>query len=266
MGYLFIFFLRDGIHSRRAVWILVMGMIPVAAALVLLLSSRIFENSDLNLRLIYPQFTYLMFLHFLLPLAAVFTGTAVIGDEVEERTLQYLITRPVPRWSIVAFKALAGVVTVGAVILVSFALTYIIMTAGSGQARLARGIPSFLRSCGAMILGLAVYMPLFGFIGGVLKKPVFAGLLFVFGWESAVAWFPGNARFLTVAHYLHSLFPETIRIDPDSIGNSFFGIAISANRTPATISIAVLLTMAALFTALMTVLLYRKEYRLEQDS
>jgi ABC-2 type transport system permease protein len=260
MAYLLIFFLRDGIHSRRTLWISIIGMVPVACAVFLLFASSFM---DVKPHQIYPQFSYLLFLHFLLPLTAVFIGTAIIGDEVEEKTLPFLLTRPVPRWSIVAAKAAAGIITIGIVILVSFTLTYLIMMSRAGSASFIRGLPAFFRSSAALILGLAVYVPLFGFIGGILKKPVLAGLLFTFGWESSIAFFPGNARLLTVVHYLHSLFPAIRQVTPDDMGRTLFGLVLSANKTPFILSVFVLSALSLFFTGLMIMILYFKEYRLD---
>ncbi|HSG28432.1 MAG TPA: ABC transporter permease subunit [Candidatus Krumholzibacterium sp.] len=264
MGYLLAFFLRDGIHSRRTLWIAIMGLIPVACAVLLLAADTVFQTENLRLSTIYPQLSYLLFLHFLLPLTSIFIGTAIIGDEVEEKTLPYLITRPVPRWGIVAMKTLAGVITIGAVILVSFTLTWLIMNAGSGMGRLIRSAPAFIRSGSALLLGTLVYVPLFGVVGALLKRPVLAGLLFAFGWESSVAFFPGNVRLLTVAHYLHSLFPPIRKISTSDIGGSLFGIAMTANRTPVILSVLGLFGMIVLFSGILTAILYFKEYRLDE--
>lgn len=266
MGYLIFFFIRDGINSRRALWITVLGMVPVALSLVLLGFRPLLSQEELSLSFIYPQFSYFLFLHFLLPLTAVFIGTAVIGDEVEERTLPYLLTRPIPRWSIVTAKAIAGIITIGTVIFISLALTFIIMNSGAGMGRILRALPDFFRSCVAIFLGLLVYVPLFGLFGGLLKRPVLAGLLFTFGWESSVAWFPGNVRLLTVVHFLHSLFPSVRRINPNNFGSSLFGLAISINKTSPVAAVIVLLLLSIIFTALMILLLYRKEYRLDQGA
>lgn len=264
MAYLVIFFIRNGIHNRRIIWMSVLGLVPVGFALLLLVAQPLLDDANMSLSLIYPQFSMLLFLHFLLPLLSVFMGTAIIGDEVEEKTLPYLLTRPVPRWKIITAKTLASVLTTGAVILVSLGLVYVILMSSGGSWRFVRGLTSLLSSYAAIGLGLAVYLPLFGFFGGILKKPVLAGLLFSFGWENSVAFFPGNARFVTVAHYLHSIFPTVKRVDPQNFGASFFGLALSAQKAPLALAILVLVLFSALFTTLMISLLYFREYRLEQ--
>src|SRR5579862_3859182 len=43
----------------------------------------------------------------LLPLAAAIFSTAIVAQEVEQRTIVYLLIRPVPRWKLLIFRTLA---------------------------------------------------------------------------------------------------------------------------------------------------------------
>ncbi|MEE3200057.1 MAG: ABC transporter permease subunit, partial [Planctomycetota bacterium] len=49
------------------------------------------------------------FCRFFLPVIALTFGTAVLGDERENKTLVYLSTRPLPRWSLFLAKVLGSV-------------------------------------------------------------------------------------------------------------------------------------------------------------
>ena len=189
---------------------------------------------------------------------AVFIGTAIIADEVEERTLTYLLVRPIPRPFFVLAKAIAGVVTVGFLLFISLGLTYSVMVLDQGVSGWMADIPKLLRSGAVLFLGLMVYVPLFGFLGGILKRPVLAGLLLTFGWENSIAFFPGNVKLLTVVHYLHVLFPplqQTRLID----------FILPTKQISLVTSISVLLVMVVVFSGLLISLLTVKEYRLEQS-
>ena len=39
---------------------------------------------------------WLLFVRFIVPVLGVFYGTALIADEVEDKTITYLFTRPIP--------------------------------------------------------------------------------------------------------------------------------------------------------------------------
>lgn len=264
MGFLIGFFLRNGIHSRRTIWMTILALVPVGCGLVLWLAKPFLSREGVALFTLFPQMSFFLFLHFLLPLLAVFIGTAIVADEVEDRTLPYLLVRPVPRRTIVLAKTLAGCITVGLILFVSLGLTYSVMVLDGGVSGWISNVPRLLRSGGVLLLGLLVYVPLFGFLGGTIKRPVLAGLLFAFGWENTVAFFPGNVKLFTVIHYLHVLFPSLQQTRAGDIKSQLFNIVLPAEQISVVTSVIVLLGMSAVFIGLMVSLLYIKEYRLEQ--
>ncbi|MBN2029605.1 ABC transporter permease [bacterium] len=258
MGFVIKFFLRNGIHSRRTLWMIVLSLIPVGIAILLFLMRSFLTKQGVELSTFFQQVSFFLFLHFLLPLMAVFIGTAIIADEVEERTLPYLLVRPIPRPSLVLAKMIAGVLTVGFFLFVSLGLTYSIMVIDRGFDGWMSGISNLLRSGAVLFLGVFVYIPLFGFLGGMVKRPVLAGLLLTFGWENSIAFFPGNVKLLTVVHYLHVLFPplpQTRLID----------LILPAKQISSVTALLILLVMTAVFSGLLVSLLVVKEYRLEQS-
>ncbi len=236
----------------------IVSLIPVGCAVMLLFIKSFLVRQDILLSDLFPQVSFFLYLHFLLPLLSVFVGTAVIADEVEERTFPYLLVRPIPRPFIVLAKTVAGILTVGALLFVSLGLTYSVMVFDRGASGWMSGIPQLLRSGSVLLLGLMVYVPLFGLLGGIFKHSVLAGLLFTFGWESSIAFFPGNVKLLTVVHYLHVLFPpfqKTRLID----------FILPAVQISSATAVFVLLVMSVVFAGLMALLPVVKEYRLEQD-
>ena len=50
---------------------------------------------------------WLLYLRFIVPVLGVFYGTALIADEVEDKTITYLFTRPIPRGAVLLGKYLA---------------------------------------------------------------------------------------------------------------------------------------------------------------
>ena len=91
-----------------------------------------------------------------LPLTALLLGTSVLGDEIEDGTAIYLLTKPLPRWQI-----LAGRSSLAAWILT--ALLVVASTAASGlvalQSRRGEGI--VLGFSVAMIVGALAYSTVF---------------------------------------------------------------------------------------------------------
>lgn len=244
---------------------MILSFVPVGCSLILWLIRPLLEREGVSLAALYPQISFFLFLHFLLPLMAVFIGAAVIADEVEERTLPYLLTRPIPRRTIVLSKVLAGVLTVAILLFLSLGLTYTVMVINGGvKAWLSNG-PKLLQSGGVLLLGLFVYIPLFALLGGTLKRPVLTGLLFTFGWESTVGFFPGNVKLLTVVHYLHVLFPKLQRVELRDAQSALLNFVLPTKQISPFTAILVLVLMSTVFSGLLVSLLYIKEYRLEQS-
>lgn len=242
-----------------------LALVPVGFTLLIWMAKLLLEKQGPGLSNLFPQISFFLFLHFLLPLTAVFIGTAIVADEVEERTLPYLLVRPVPRRTIILAKTVAGVVTVGMILFVSLGLTYSLMVLDKGVSNWVSNLPGLIRSGGVLFLGLLVYVPLFGFLGGTLKRPVLTGLLFSFGWENTVSLFPGNTKLFTVAYYLHVIFPHSQQSQSTNVRDIFFNFILPVQKTSPVSAVLVLLGMSVLFTFLTTSLLYIKEYRLEQS-
>jgi len=265
MGFLIRFFIRNGIHSKRTVWMAILGLIPVGCGLLLLLMKSLLQREGIALAELFPQISFYLYLHFLLPLVAVFMGSAVIADEVEDRTLPYLLVRPIPRRNIVLAKLTAGWITTGLILFISMALTYSVIMIGGGLKAWGSHIPELIKCGFVLLLGLMVYVPFFGLLGGLLKRPVLTGILFVFGWEKLVGFFPGNVKLFTIVNYLHVLFPHTQQPGSSGIQSGLLNLVMKSKQTSESTALIVLLIMAILFSLSMAMLLYIREYRLSEN-
>jgi ABC-type transport system involved in multi-copper enzyme maturation permease subunit len=143
----------------------------------------------------------LLYLRFIVPAIGVFYGTSLIADEVEEKTITYLFTRPLQRGAIVLGKFLAYLVCVTAVVLPSAAVVFMVMVPFDEMASL---LASFVRDLGVLALGLAAYGAVFLWAGALFRRPLVGGLLFVFGFEQLAIVLPGYVGRLTIAHYLQA--------------------------------------------------------------
>jgi len=143
----------------------------------------------------------LLYLRFIVPAIGVFYGTSLIADEVEDKTITYLFTRPIPRGAIVLGKFLAYLVCATAVVLPSAAVVFMVMVPFGNMAAL---LGSFVRDLGVLVLGLAAYGAVFLWAGALFRRPLVGGLLFVFGFEQVAVILPGYVGRLTLAHYLQA--------------------------------------------------------------
>lgn len=149
------------------------------------------------------------YLRFTVPVLGVFYGIALIGDEIEERTITWLFTRPVARGGVLAGKYLAYLVCTAVVVLPSVMLVYFLVVPLLGGS-IGRNFPILLLDLGLIGAGLAVYGAVFALVGVWFRRPLLTGLVFVFGWEPVVVVLPGYLKYLSVAYYLQGLAPHAM--------------------------------------------------------
>ncbi len=126
-----------------------------------------------------------------LPLAALITGTSVLGSEIDDGTAVHVLAKPLPRGEIVLSKfVVAFVVTV-----VTAAVPLAVAGAIGGGVRLAAGLLA-----GASV-GAFAYCALFVALGIVTRRAVAAGLLYVLVWEGLLGNLLTGTHVLSVQQY-----------------------------------------------------------------
>src|SRR5206468_5485633 len=76
---------------------------------------------------IFGVMMWLLFLRFIVPVLGVFYGTALVADEVEDKTITYLFTRPIQRGAVLLGKYLAYLVCTTLVVLPSVMIVYFLL-------------------------------------------------------------------------------------------------------------------------------------------
>src|SRR5204862_4741751 len=76
---------------------------------------------------IFGLMIWVFYLRFTVPVLGVFYGTALIADEVEDKTITYLFTRPIPHGAVLFGKYLAYLACTVFVVLPSVVLVYLLI-------------------------------------------------------------------------------------------------------------------------------------------
>jgi ABC-2 type transport system permease protein len=197
-----------------------------------------------------------LYFQLLIPVLALFFGTSIVNDELDNKTLVYLTTVPVPRRKVLLGKYLAAFLLAALLVAVGFLLCFLaasLTRLGDGAAWEELGL--FL---GTSLLALFCYSALFTALGAFMKKSILLGLFFVFGWESVVQYFPGVTQKFTIIHWVKSLLP----IPPGEGGFLIFQLQPS----PALESVAVLIAAGLLFLYIAAFIFARKEYILSDNA
>jgi ABC-2 type transport system permease protein len=238
---------------------LVMGVL-VGAPVLFALFYRVVLAAKWNLQAVTPRDLYALFvavywIRNVLPLVALFYATALIADEVEGRTLTYLVTRPITRPAIFAGKFAAYLVTTLCLTLPSCVLAFTLLLGTGGAAGLGASAVDLLRDLAVLALTLLVYGALFALLGVLLKRPVIPGLVFLYGWE-LLANLPGYLPRLTLTAWLRSLVSH--RPAQEGLAGLFQQVLPPEQALP------VLLAATALFLYAAARIFSAREYVLEQ--
>lgn len=167
-----------------------------------------------------------------LPVTALIVGTGVLGAEIDDGTIVHILTKPLPRWQIVAPKlAVATGIT---------ALTAAVPLYVAGV--LADSVRLGLALAVASAVGALAYTAFFLALSLLTRRPVLFGLVYVLIWEGLLGNVVSGTQVLSVQQYVVTLAD---RLAPTEL-------------LGAEVSLPVALVMSVLLTAGFTALAVRR--------
>lgn len=186
----------------------------------------------------FSWFLLTVFTSFLMPLCALAFGTASLGGEREDRTLLFLLIRPLPRGLILAAKFLAMLPLVLGFTCGAFWI-YCRLAGAAGTAAYAAYLP-------AIVYMSVAYSAVFLLFSTLFRHPAIVALLYTAFMEMLLGNIPGIIRRVAINYYGRSLMydagvehglmaPDNLWFDPLA--------AADARQALATIT-AVALTLA----------------------
>lgn len=194
------------------------------------------ELSVRELRSIFAEDIYLNFIAAtLLPLATLVLATAALGDEIEDRTLQYIALKPLSRFTIVAQKFVAVLVVAVPIIWAGIAATWLIVSSAHIAEMRDLLLPALLSS----LVAIVGFGSLFMLLSMVIQRALLVGVFYVFVWESALSRFLPGIRAISIRHYTQSYF---IRL----VDDRRFTIAQLSSESTVVITIAVIAGLSLL--------------------
>ena len=251
--------------SRRSVLLGVLLGGPVLLAAILRIvwtfhpSSFRINGAEAAGSAVFGMMMWLLYIRFIVPVLGVFYGTALIADEVDDKTITYLFTRPIPRGAVLVGKYLAYVACTVLLVLPSVMLVFfLIVPTGGGS--IGEAFPALLMDFAMLTLGLLAYGAVFALVGARLKRPLIIGLVFALGWEPGALLLPGYLKRLTVAYYLQALV--THEMPQDSALAILLQVVREVPSIGASLTALAVIIVAALWLAARAV--DRREYVLEQ--
>jgi ABC-2 type transport system permease protein len=207
VGLIFTLTLRQLAGQRRYIIVLLLASAPAVVA-------GVFRavQPDIDAARFTDNVLAQLLVAVVLPIAVLVAGTMAFGLEIEDRTIAYLVLKPLPRWQIALPKLAAALIVGAAPVMVGAFATVLLMPGGS--------VPDAFGVVIAVLAGAATYASVFTMAGLVTQHALAFGLVYVVLWEGAIAQLLAGARYLSVRQYslaiMDALAPDrltTLRID-----------------------------------------------------
>jgi ABC-2 type transport system permease protein len=203
-----IFFLsvRQFVGGRAVRAVFALGLIPVLFALIY----RVDPDFERPRRFL-DDITSEVLLQSVLPLAALILATGAFGDEIDDRTLPYLLLKPITRLRIVLEKLLAAVVVSIPIVSVGATISWLLVFGGDG----GENLDLLWAVLAAITGGVLVYSSVFMLMSLMIRRAILASIIYSIVWESVLGRFVPGLRYLSIRHLVVSIYTSTIRsLDP----------------------------------------------------
>lgn len=212
-GILFRAHLVRTLRTRRCLVAALLCAIPVAISTLIVTVSHFEGPPPLDLL---QGILWHLLVQIITPLVALIFGSAVVAEEIEDRTITYLFTRPIQRAAILVGRWLAALVPMLTALGLS-AWGVLHLLGGLGSEERVDWMPEGFRwrTLVVVLAGGAVYSALFAAAGALFKRPILVGLAYTFVYELILGNLPGSNQKATVQYYLKSFLlggdDETLR-------------------------------------------------------
>ncbi len=186
---------------RRLLWSgnTLMVLLPLSACTLFLLKRR-FDREGASIEA-FNGFSFLflslVFASFVVPMCAVAYGTTSIGGDREDRTLLFLLIRPVPRILILISKFTATLPLVLGLVMGSF-FVYCQMAGEVGRMAYSLYLP-------AIFYMTLAYVCLFHFFAVSFRHSTIIALIYALFMELILGNMPGIVKRLTISYYGRSM-------------------------------------------------------------
>jgi ABC-type transport system involved in multi-copper enzyme maturation permease subunit len=190
------------LYSKKTIVILLLCAIPIILSLYWL------TLEDESGYYFFSALIYVSYLFFIVVIIALLYGVSVFHDEINDSTINYLISRPIHRVELVIYKYVGLVISALVVVLPPLILTYLIIAPKAGAP--IQNIGILTNYMGVVILAIVGYGAIFMFFGLLFKRPMLISLFYMFVWESVLAGIALLINQITIRHYLESIILNNI--------------------------------------------------------
>lgn len=144
--------------------------------------------------------TMQVFIYRLVAFVGAVITAAVVSAEVDQKTIVYLLTRPIHRAPLLLARTVAAALVTG-IVGAGFVIAAAILYFKAGA--FSQGV--VWRDIGVVFLGAFAYNGVFLLISLLVNKALMYSLLFAFGWEAFLPNMPGNLYYASILSHMKGI-------------------------------------------------------------
>lgn len=193
---------RRGLLGRRRALLLL--LLPAALLLLAIVLRLTVGEDDAVTRGVIGGFA----LGTLIPLLCLIAGTGVLGPEIDDGSIVYLLSKPISRPTIVASKLLVAMLTVTAFGALPVLVAGLVMSGTSGNIAVGFAV--------GVLIASFTYCALFLLLAVLTRNAVIVGLLYALIWETVVGQFVPGAQVLSIQQWALAVTREIVGTEVNS--------------------------------------------------
>jgi ABC-2 type transport system permease protein len=185
---------RQSLARRRWVVVTLLAALPVIMAIL----TRLYASQDQEPIGVLTEILSALTFTVVVPIVALVLASSGFGAEVDDGTVVYLLTKPIPRSQIVVTKLVVTASLCVVLTVVSTVAAGLVALGGFDATRLLLGF-----AAGAA-LGSVLYTAVFLALGLVTRRGMLVGLVYLVVWEGALSRLFAGTRTLSIRQYMLS--------------------------------------------------------------
>lgn len=194
MGPVFRLSIRQITGIRRLLIVLLLVLLPVLLTLVLRLTSTEGEGNTADY---VNGVVNALIVGVVLPIVMISFSTSVFGNDLEDRTLSFIVMTPASRWKIALSKFAAPILVGAPLVVVSAAVSIYI--------GLNSDMTSVFAVCAGLLLGVVAYASVFTWAGLITTRALAFAIVYVFLWEGVMSALVPGVKYLSISAYALSV-------------------------------------------------------------
>jgi ABC-2 type transport system permease protein len=201
---------RSILTDRKTLALGILLLLLLAIPVVWLRNPSTEEDAEME---VFMTIMIIVYLQFIVLYTCLLYASSLVTSESDDRTMTYLISRPISRLEIMVFKYIGYVISMFIIFATAVILNYMILAPHGGTDGFMRNSDMLAFTLGGILIGIIAWGALFLLMASMFRNPIMPGFLYCLFWESVLANIGGNISKATVTYQIRTfIFNGVTRI------------------------------------------------------